>query len=93
MVITMLVPSPSFLSGTVPRSIMQKDPSNKSLSVTGAQRHVLSFLSGHSLVGEGTQQMLSVMTRGGHGYYGSTEEGTQLTLGVLGLKRWVLKRG
>lgn len=72
---------------------MQKDPGNKSLSVTGAQRRVLSFLSGHSLVGEGTQQMLSVNDKGGSGYYGSMEGGTQLTLGVTGLRRWVLKRG
>lgn len=72
--------------------MMQKDPSDKSLSVIGAQRRVLSLLSGHSLVGEGTQQMLRVTTGGGNGYYGSTEEGTQLPLGVMGLKRWVLKR-
>lgn len=44
------------------------------------------FLKWSQSGGEGTQQMLSAVTRRGSGCHGNTEEGTQLKLGLWGIK-------
>ena len=49
-----------------------------------AQRDAPSLLGGHSLGGEGAQQMLCAMTRVGDGSHGRTKEGTQPKFRVEG---------